>query len=141
MPLGLDLALDLIRLTREFARQRQAAPLAVAVLDAGGSVVAIQREDGASLARADIAYAKAWGALGLGIGTRAIAGRADRNPAFIQATAALFSCRLIPSPGGIIICSADGSILGAIGVSGDTGDIDEACALAALDALNLSAKI
>ncbi|ODT76934.1 MAG: GlcG protein [Pelagibacterium sp. SCN 64-44] len=130
-----------MRLTRREARSRHALPIAIAVLDNGGNLVAIQREDGASLARVDIAYAKAWGALGLGIGTRTIAARAAQNPAFIQNAATLLSGRLIPSPGGVIITLTDGTIIGAIGVSGDTGEIDEACALSAIQSLDLLALV
>jgi len=112
------------------ARQHNFAPLAVAVLDAGGHLIAFQREDGAGIVRFDIAYGKAWGALGMGFGTRELAERAARFPTFVAALAAISQGRMVPSPGGVLIVSPDQEVLGAVGISGDTGDNDEICALA-----------
>jgi uncharacterized protein GlcG (DUF336 family) len=119
------------------ARKLKLAPLAVAVLDAGGHVIAFKREDGAGIVRFDIAYGKAWGALGMGFGTREIAARAEKFPAFITSLYAISQGRAVPSPGGVLILDGDGDVMGAVGISGDTGDNDERCALAGLTAAGL----
>ncbi len=119
-------------------RKRRLAPLGVAVLDAGGHLIAFKREDGAGFVRFDIAYGKAWGALGMGFGTRALADRAVKSPTFVTALAAATQGRIIPSPGGVLIAGADGEVVGAVGISGDTGDNDEACAMAGIAAVSLS---
>src|ERR1700761_2806338 len=93
-------------------------PLTVAVLDAAGCLVCFKREDGASLLRPEIAQAKAWGALGMGMGSRALAQRAAAQPAFISAVNALAGGRLIPVPGGVLIRSSGKSIIGAVGITG-----------------------
>jgi uncharacterized protein GlcG (DUF336 family) len=120
-------------------RKRNLAPLVVAVLDAGGHLIAFQRGDGAGFARFDIAYGKAWGALGMGFGTRELAERAAKFPAFVSAIAAATQGRMIPSPGGVLIRNAAGDIIGAVGISGDLGDKDELCAIAGIEAAGLTA--
>ena len=119
-------------------RKRRLAPLAVAVLDAGGHLIAFKREDGAGFVRFDIANGKAWGALGMGFGTRELAERAAKFPAFVAALSAASQGRMVPSPGGVLIAAADGEVVGAIGISGDIGDNDEACAMAGIAAVGLS---
>ena len=114
-------------------------PLTVAVLDAGGCLVSFKREDGSSLLRPEIAQAKAWGALGMGVGSRALAQRASVAPAFVSAVNALAGGRLIPVPGGVLIRSSDHSIIGAVGITGATSDEDEACAIAGIKAAGFSA--
>ena len=121
------------------ARQLKLAPLAVAVLDAGGHVIACKREDGAGIVRFDIAYGKAWGALGMGFGTREITARAEKFPAFITSLYAISQGRAVPSPGGVLVLDEDGEVIGAVGVSGDTGDNDELCALAGIKAAGFGA--
>lgn len=120
-------------------RKRSFAPLAVAVLDAGGHLIAFKREDRAGFVRFDIAYGKAWGALGMGFGTRELAERAAKFPTFVAALAATSQGRMIPSPGGVLIVDADGEVVGAVGISGDIGDNDEICAIAGVEAVGLSA--
>ncbi len=120
-------------------RKKSFAPLAVAVLDAGGHLIAFKREDGAGFVRFDIAYGKAWGALGMGFGTRELAERAANFPTFVAALSAASQGRMIPSPGGVLIVGADGEVVGAIGISGDLGDNDEICAVAGIEAVGLSA--
>lgn len=120
-------------------RQRALSPLAVAVLDMGGHLIAFNREDGAGFLRFDIAYGKAWGALGLGFGTREIAERAATLPIFYAALSTVSQGRMIPSPGGVLIAGVDGDVLGAVGISGDIGDNDEACAIVGIKAVGLSA--
>jgi len=121
------------------ARKQNLAPLAIAVLDAGGHLIAFKREDGAGIVRFDIAYGKAWGALGLGFGTRELAERATKSPTFVAALSAISQGRMVPSPGGVLIVGSDQEVVGAVGISGDTGDNDEACALAGIEAVGLSA--
>jgi uncharacterized protein GlcG (DUF336 family) len=120
-------------------RKRNLAPLAVAVLDAGGHLLAFQREDKAGFFRNDIAFGKAWGTLGMGFGTRELAERATKFPTFITMLAAASQGRMIPSPGGVLIADAEQDILGAVGISGDSGDNDELCAVAGIEAISLIA--
>lgn len=120
-------------------RKRNLALLAVAVLDPGGHVIAFKREDGASFLRFELAYGKAWGALAMGFGSRELAERAAKQPAFIGALSAVTQGRMVPSPGGVLIVGADKELLGAVGISGDTGDNDETCALAGIAAAGLAA--
>lgn len=120
-------------------RKRNFAPLAVAVLDSGGHLIAFKREDGAGFARFDIAYGKAWGALGMGFGTRELAARAAKFPTFVAALSTATHGRMIPSPGGVLIVDADKQAMGAVGISGDIGDNDEVCAMAGIEAVGLSA--
>lgn len=120
-------------------RERSAAPLTVAVLDAGGHLVSLQREDGASLLRPQIAIAKAWGAVALGKGSRAIAADAQQRPAFIGALNNLADGKLVPAPGGVLIRDEQGEVIGAIGITGDTSDVDEQCAIGAVQAVGLKA--
>ena len=117
-------------------RKRQFAPLAVTVLDAGGHLVAFKREDGAGFARFNIAYGKAWGALGMGFGTRELA---ERDPTFVATISTATQGRMIPSPGGVLIVDTDNTVVGAVGISGDVGDNDEVCAIAGIEAVGLSA--
>ena len=117
----------------EEARARSLAPLAVAVLDAGGHLFAYKREDGAGIVRFDIAYGKAWGSLGMGFGTRELTERAAKNPAFITVLAAVSAGRMVPSPGGVLILDEADTVIGAVGISGDLGDNDELCAIAGIE--------
>lgn len=120
-------------------RKLKLAALAVAVLDAGGHIIAFKREDGAGIVRFDIAYGKAWGALGMGFGTREITARAEKFPAFITSLYAISQGRAVPSPGGVLILDKDNDVIGAVGISGDTGDNDELCALAGIAAAGFRA--
>ncbi|MDP2243029.1 heme-binding protein [Pseudomonas sp.] len=120
-------------------RELSAAPLTVAVLDAGGHLISLQREDGASLLRPQIAIAKAWGAVALGKGSRAIAADAQQRPAFIGALNNLADGKLLPAAGGVLIRDVRGEVIGAIGITGDTSDIDEQCAIGAVQAAGLKA--
>jgi uncharacterized protein GlcG (DUF336 family) len=115
------------------ARSRAFAPLAVAVLDAGGHLIAYKREDGAGIIRFDIAYGKAWGSLGMGFGTRELTERAAKNPAFITVLATVSGGRMVPSPGGVLVVNEDGIVIGAVGISGDIGDNDEICAIVGIE--------
>jgi glc operon protein GlcG len=115
-------------------------PLAVAVLDAGGNLVAFKREDGSGLLRYDIAFGKAWAALGMGMSTRLIRDRLKERPAFQGALAAASQGRFVPVPGGVLILDAAGKAVGAVGISGDTSDKDEYCAITAIHAAGYSSE-
>ncbi|HIQ44761.1 GlcG/HbpS family heme-binding protein [Ectopseudomonas khazarica] len=135
----LSTAVNITRNALALGRDLSAAPLTVAVLDAGGHLISLQREDGASLLRPQIAIGKAWGALALGKGSRAIANDAQQRPAFIGAVNTLAEGSLVPAPGGVLIRDEHGAVIGAVGITGDTSDIDEQCALGALESLGLKA--
>jgi uncharacterized protein GlcG (DUF336 family) len=137
--LSLDTALAIAQRTLAEGRARGFAPLTAAVLDCGGHVVALLRADGSSLLRPQIATGKAWGALGLGFGGRELAQRASKMPAFFNALSDLSGGRMVPVPGGVLIRDPSGTLIGAIGVSGDTSDNDEVCAVEALRAAGLVA--
>ena len=115
-------------------------PLSVVVVDAGGHVQAFQRQDGASSLRLGIALGKAAGALALGVSSRKIGEMAAERPAFIAAVSGIAPSGVIPAAGGVIVKGADGQPIGAVGITGDTSDNDEACALAGLAAAGLSAQ-
>jgi uncharacterized protein GlcG (DUF336 family) len=141
MPLlTLSKADAIIDVALRLSRERQFAPLTVVVLDAGGHAVALKREDGSGILRADIAFGKAWGALGMGFSSREIAERSAKSPVFYAALFAASQGRVIPSPGGVLICSRDQEVIGAVGISGDTGDNDELCAIAGVEAAGLLAR-
>lgn len=116
-------------------------PLTVVVLDAGGHVIAVSRQDGASNNRFEIAQGKAYGALALGMGSRAIMERAEQQAYFIAAATAALAGRLIPVPGGVLVRDEDGTITGAVGISGDSSDNDETAAATAIKAAGLTAQV
>ena len=124
--------------TLRHARVTGAAPLTVVVLDPGGHVVVVKREDDAGILRVEIATAKAFGALGMGMSSREIAERAERQPTFFSSLAAVTGGRLAPAAGGVLVRDAEGALLGAVGVSGDLSDVDEACVLAGIAAAGLA---
>ena len=115
-------------------------PLAVAVLDAGGQLVAFKREDGCGVLRYDIAFGKAWAALGMGMSTRLIRDRLANRPAFQSALASASDGRFIPVPGGVLILNEQKSVMGAVGVSGDASDRDEYCAIHAIQFAGLGCE-
>lgn len=119
--------------------QLRLAPLTVAVLDPGGHLVALKRQDGSGILRAEIAIAKAWGVLGMGLPAREVTARAQHAPQFFAALTTLSGGRMMPVPGGIPLRDQDGSLAGAAGISGDTSDNDEACAVAGASAAGLVA--
>jgi len=110
-------------------RDKGAQPLTVVVLDAGGHIVVVKRADDSGILRVEIAFGKAWGALGMGLPSRTLFARAADNPNFFTALAAASGGRVVPNPGGVLLRGAGGRIIGAVGVSGDTGDMDEDCAM------------
>jgi uncharacterized protein GlcG (DUF336 family) len=116
------------------------APMTVAVLDTGGHLVALKREDGSGILRVELACGKAYGALGMGFGSREIAERAQKQQAFYTALFAASQGRVVPAPGGVLIRDAGGGLLGAVGISGDTGENDEICAVAGVEAAGLKGQ-
>jgi uncharacterized protein GlcG (DUF336 family) len=122
-----------------YARSQNLAPMTVAALDARGAVVVLKMEDGSSLLRPEIASGKAWSALAMGFGTRNLAGRAEKLPAFFGALSDLAQGRVLPVPGGVLVRDEAGAVIGAIGASGDVADNDEACVLAGIKAVGLRA--
>ena len=113
-------------------------PISVAVLDAGGHLIAFVREDGSSNLRPQIAIAKASGALALGVSSRAIGDMALERPTFVNAAAGLNPAGIVPAAGGVLVRDAGGEVIGAVGVTGDTSDNDEKCALAGVAAAGLA---
>ncbi|WP_242151266.1 GlcG/HbpS family heme-binding protein [Sphingomonas sp. BAUL-RG-20F-R05-02] len=135
--LTLEVATRIVDAALAHAASRDAKPLAVVVLDAGTHPLVLKRNEAASLFRAEIATAKAHGALGMGSGSRTLAERAAASPSFFTALSAVTAGRIVPAPGGVLIRAADGGIVGAVGISGDQSDIDEACAIAGIVAVGL----
>ena len=115
------------------ARELKQMPQTVVVLDPGGHVVCAKREDGSGIIRYEIAVGKAYGALGMGWGSRTMMERAAQNPNFLTAIVAASGGRMVPNPGGVLIRDAGGQVVGAVGISGDTGDNDEIIAVAGID--------
>lgn len=138
MPLTLEHAQTIVATALAKGRELGLKPLTVAVLDAGGHLKALAREDGASNLRPAIAQGKANGALAMGLGSRALFKRAQEQPFFIQAMNSLAGGSLVPVPGGVLIRNDDG-IVGAVGITGDTSDNDETCAVAGIDAAGFTA--
>lgn len=139
--LTLEQANRLIDASLAVARDMQLPPLAVAVLDSGGHLKALQREDGVSFLRVKICQAKAWGALGLAVDSRELAQRYQQDPlqqGFLHAVGAMSDGRIVPLPGGVLIHDASGRILGAVGVAGGPSDQDEHCAKAGIEAIGMS---
>ena len=132
--LKLEQAQTIVTTALAHARAGGMNPLAVCVLDARGALKAAGSEDGTSLNRMDIALGKAKGALALGMGSRSLFKRAKDQPFFIAAATSAIGGSLIPVPGGVLIRSGDGKVIGVVGISGDTSDNDEACAIAGITA-------
>jgi uncharacterized protein GlcG (DUF336 family) len=139
MTFTLTQALTVAQETLAEGERRGFLPLSVAVLDAAGQPLAILRDERTSLNRADIAIGKAAGCLAMGFGGRELAKRAAAMPAFITAVGSIFPKGIVPVPGGVLVRDADGRVIGAVGVSGETSDNDEVCALAGLALAGLTA--
>ncbi len=139
MTLTLALARTIAETTLAEGNARGSAPLCVVVLDLGGHALCVLRDERASISRPEIATGKAAGCLGMGFGGRELAKRAAAVPQFFTSLASIFPKGIIPVPGGVLIRDASGALLGAVGVSGDTSDNDEICALAGIAAVALVA--
>ena len=137
--LSLHTANQIITTALAKARECGYKPMGVAVLDASGHLKAFASEDGASMFRFDIARAKAWGAVGMGVASGVLAQRAKDNPNFFVALAATAEGRFLPQPGAVVIKDAQGQVLGAVGASGGTGEEDEAICAAGVAAAGLVA--
>lgn len=120
------------------ARELNFAPMTVVVLDAGGHTKVLKREDNASLLRPEIAMGKAWGVLGMGFGGRELARRAEQMPVFFTALNAMSDGRMVPLPGGVLVRNREGQVIGSVGISGDTSDNDEICAVHGVEAAGLT---
>ena len=139
-----DLTLEIARKILDVALakgvEKKLKPLVVTVLDARGCVKISAAQDGTSLLRSEIAHGKAYGALAMGMGSRALYQRAQEQAYFINAVNTLAQGRMVPVPGGVMILDDNGTLLGAVGVSGDTSDNDEICAIAGIEAVGLKAN-
>ena len=137
--LSLEQALTIASVTLQEGKKRGFAPLCVAVLDKGAHVVALLRDERAAIWRPDIAIAKASSCLSMGFGGRELARRAQAMPQFFSVLSTVFPKGIVPLPGGVLLRNAAGELEGCVGVSGDTSDNDELCALAGIQAAGLVA--
>ncbi|PRA17478.1 GlcG protein [Brevundimonas sp. MYb27] len=137
--MNLDLARRAISGALGHAATQGYKPLTVVVLDAGGHVLAAERQDGSSNKRFEVAYGKASGALALGMGSRALMARAEQQPYFIAAVSRSVGA-LVPVPGGVLIKDEAGALVGAVGISGDTSDNDESAALTGITSAGLNGE-
>ena len=138
--LTLALASTIVDAALTKGRAMKFEPLTVVVLDAGGHVVALKREDGSGILRVEIATGKAYGALGFGFGSRELFERAKTAPVFMTAMSAVAQGKFVPVPSGVLIRDAAGDVIGAVGISGDNSDNDEIAALAGIAAAGLIAQ-
>lgn len=137
MSLSLDQAQQIITTALAKSKEMGYQPMGIAVLDASGNLKAFVSEDGASMFRFDIARAKAWGAVGMGVSSRTLGERAKGNPNFFVSLAATSEGKFLPQTGAVVIKDAQGRLLGAVGASGGTGDEDELICMAGVAAAGL----
>ena len=138
--ISLRKARTIIRKTLEAGREMELKPLSVVVLDAGGHVIAFEREDGASPGRFAIAQGKAYGAVMLGMPGSAQMARAEAQAYFMAAVNGVYGGQVVPVPGGILVRDKKGAVLGAVGVTGDTSDNDAIAGEGAIEAIGLIAE-
>ena len=139
MKLTLDKANLIADKTLAKARDAKYRPMCVAVLDDGGNLKVLKREDNASILRPQIAIGKAWGAVGMGESSRSLSERLKERPAFLGALSTMSQGKVVPVPGGVLIMDGN-DIVGAVGVSGGTAEEDEACAIEGIKAAAFVAK-
>ncbi|EYR83036.1 MULTISPECIES: GlcG/HbpS family heme-binding protein [unclassified Shinella] len=139
--LTLAVANSIIAAALEAGAQAGLKPLTVAVLDAGGHLKAFQKQDGASMLRYEIAFGKAYGSLAVGMGSRWLDKNAKERPHFIEGLTAVSGGKIVAVPGGVLIRDAAGALLGAVGITGDTSDNDEICAVAGIKSVGLVAQV
>lgn len=139
MSVTLAQASKLVDVALSKARELKQMSQTIVVLDAGGHVVCAKREDGSGIIRFEIAVGKAYGALGMGWGSRTMMERSAQNPNFLTSIVGASGGRVVPNPGGILIRDAGGAIIGAVGISGDTADNDEIIGVAGIEAAGLKA--
>ena len=137
MSLTLEQANKIIAAALAKSHEAGYKPMGIAVLDDGGALKAFAREDGASMFRFEVARGKAWGAVGMGISSRALAERAKVNPNFFVALASTAEGKFLPQTGAVVIKDASGKVIGAVGASGGTGDEDEEICIAGVQAAGL----
>jgi uncharacterized protein GlcG (DUF336 family) len=139
MSVTLAQASSIVDATLLKARELKQMSQTVVVLDSGGHLVCAKREDGSGIIRFEVAVGKAYGALGMGWGSRTMMERAAQNPNFLTAIVAASGGRMVPNPGGVLIRDAGNHVLGAVGISGDTGENDKIIAVAGIEAAGLKA--
>jgi uncharacterized protein GlcG (DUF336 family) len=135
-PLTLAQASTIVDAALAAGRSADLEPLTVAVLDAGGHLIALKREDGSGILRPQIAIGKAWAALGMGVSSRTLGQRLAERIAFQAALSAASQGRFVTAPGGVLV-RASGEIIGAVGISGDASDKDEYAAITGVRAAGL----
>lgn len=140
MSLTLQQASKIVDAALARGRELNLAPLCVAVLDAGGHLTALKREDGASILRPQIATGKAWGSLGMGSSSRSLGERLKDRPSFLAALSDMSDGKVVPVAGGVLVLE-NGELIGAVGISGASSDEDEECAVAGIKAAGLEAKL
>lgn len=138
--LKLETAAAIIEEALALAHHEKMLPLTIVVLDSGGKLIAMKSEDGSGLMRFDVAFGKAWGSLGMGMSSRLIRDRMKARPQFQNALMAASDGQMIPVPGGILLEDKDGITIGAIGISGDTSEKDEYCAISAAQTMGLATE-
>ena len=138
--LSLANASQIVDAALQEARSMGMHPLTVVVLDGSGRIIACKSEDGSGLLRFDVAYGKAWGALGMGISSRLIRDRLSERPTFVNALSSAAGGRLIPVPGGVLIEDSEGFTIGAVGISGDTSEKDEHCAIKGIHSIGFASE-
>lgn len=139
--LTLEYANQIIQAAISKARLLNMSPITVVVLDQAGHLKAMQREDGASLIRQEIATAKAWGAVNMGISSRNLGVVAEQRPDFMNALIGVAEGKIMPVPGGVLIRDSGNNLLGAVGISGDVSDRDERCAIVGIEAAGFIAGL
>ncbi|MFI3190182.1 GlcG protein [Crenothrix sp. D3] len=139
--LTLEKANKIIETAINKARELGLSSITVVVLDEAGHLKALQREDGASMIRQQIATAKAWGAVNMGVSSRSLAGVAVQRPDFMNALVNIADGKIMPAPGGVLIRDNDNNLIGAVGISGDSSDQDERCAIAGIEGVGFFASI
>ncbi|WP_170460593.1 GlcG/HbpS family heme-binding protein [Ruegeria arenilitoris] len=140
MSVPLRKARTIIRKTLEKGREMDLKPLSVVVLDAGGHVIAFEREDGAAPGRFAIAHGKAYGSVMLGMAGTAQMQRAEAQAYFMAAVNGVYGGQVVPVPGGVLLRDRKGAVIGAVGVTGDTSENDAAAAMAGIEASGLTGE-
>ena len=138
--LTLEQATTIIDVALGKGRDAKMKPLSVAVLDAGGNLVAFKKSDNSSVLRFEIAFGKAYGAIGMGMASRGIENMAQQRPYFVNALAAASGGRLVPVAGGLLIKTKDGEVVGSVGVTGDSSDNDELAGKAGVEAAGYTSE-
>jgi uncharacterized protein GlcG (DUF336 family) len=141
MPLTLEQARTIAKEAFAHGKEQAFAPLTIAVLDVGGHILLLERDERSGILRPDIAIAKAWGALGFGAPSRNFADIAEARPTFFATIQNLAGGRLVPAAGGCLIRDEDDVVLGAVGITGDNSDNDERCAISGIEAAGLRTDV